>query len=406
MIGPGSRLRPAARKWSLAASLCALAALSGCGGSASAAEERATRAAEGQGELVIAAVWPWEAQNGLRYGEGLELAVEEINAAGGIAGRPLRIQREDDRESVNDGLLIAQRLAEDPSVVAVIGHLQSYVSVPAAAIYDLAGMVMLAPASTDPALTAKGYSRVFRGTFTDEDTGREMAEFAAERGYRTVAIYYHRNPYGRTLANAFEERAAEVGVSVAARASYDAAQDDEGSGFAPTLEDWKAMELDAVFVAGQVPLAGRLIAEIRRHGIDVPVLGGDAMGAPSLITEGGGAVEGTVVVGGFHADEPRPAVQTFVRAFRARYGVEPDAGSALGYDAVRVLAHAMSRAPEPTPDGIGAELRRVRGWEGVTGTFTFDESGALVGPRLLKLVVRNGRFEYLGEGALARAGGT
>src|SRR5690606_39739667 len=108
-------------------------------------------------EIVIGAPWPWEARSALGYSKGLDMAVAEINGAGGVLGRPLRIKRVDDRESVAEGRLAAQQLAEDREVVAVIGHLQSYVSVPAAAIYDMAGLVMIAPTSTDPRLTSQGY---------------------------------------------------------------------------------------------------------------------------------------------------------------------------------------------------------------------------------------------------------
>jgi branched-chain amino acid transport system substrate-binding protein len=287
--------------------------------------------------------------------------------------------------------------------MAVIGHLQSYVSVPAAAVYDQAGLVMLAPVATDPDLTGKGYARVFRAIFTDEDTGSRLAEFAAARGHRRIAIYYVRNSYGRTLANAFEERAAEIGLSVVARASHDPTQDQEGIATTTTLREWKRMEVDAVFLAGQVPLAGELIARMRREGITAPVLGGDAMSTPALIRRGGAAVEGTIVTSSFHPDEARPQVREFVAAFRARYGADPDPAAAAGYDAVRLLAHAMRRAGGPDPDAVARELHALRGWQGVRGPVSYDAHGNLVEPHLVNLVVRGGRFEHLPEGALARA---
>ncbi|HWK90295.1 MAG TPA: ABC transporter substrate-binding protein, partial [Longimicrobium sp.] len=347
-----------------------------------------------------AVAWPWEARKEVRFGEGVDLAVEQVNAAGGVGGRRLRIERHDDQESVNEGRLVAQRIAQDPRVMAVIGHLQSYVSVPAASVYDLGGLLQLSPASTDAGLTSGSFPRVFRGTFTDADVGRAMADYAARRGYRRIAIYYVRTGYGRALANAFEERAVADGLAIVARASYDAGQ---GSGdarsLAPTLREWPQLDLDAVFLAGEVPLAGALIRQMRELGIRAPVLGGDAMSSPALITVGGPAVEGTVVASSFHPREPRPEVRRFVAEFRARYGVDPDPGSALGYDAVRLLAHAMARAGTAAPAQVAAALHGVRGWPGVTGAFTFDEHGNLSGRRSLKMVVRGGRFEYLPETA-------
>lgn len=380
----------------------ALLALAGaaCSTEHDPAAERVRRAENGDGDLVVGAAWPWEARGRLLYGQGMDLAVEEVNRAGGIHGRRLRILREDDRESVNEGSLVAQRFANNPDVVAVIGHLQSYVTVPAAAVYELAGVPLLAPAATDPELTRRGYRHVFRGTFTDAQAGRRMAEYAAARGYRRTAIYYVRNPYGRSLANAFEERADELGVAVAARRSYDPNGESGHRGAAQTAAEWRSLQLDAVFVAGEVPHAAVFVAELRRQGITAPVLGGDALGIPDLFTVGGAAVEGMVVASAFHPEDRRPEVRRFVEAFRDRYGTPPDAAAALGYDAVRVLAQAMGRAPSPTPERISDALRSTRGWQGVTGTFSFDDAGDLTDKPVRKVVARGDRWRYLDEEAV------
>jgi branched-chain amino acid transport system substrate-binding protein len=330
------------------------------------------------------------------------MAVAEINAAGGVKGRPLRLVFEDDSESVNEGLLVAQRLAANPEVVAVVGHLHSYVTVPAAAIYEGAGLVMLSPTSTDPELTTKGYQHVFRTTFTDQETGRQLAEHAAEKGYRRVAIYYVRNPYGRTLASAFEEHSGNVGVSVVARASYEPKTTFDPRGFEHTLRQWKQLEIDAVFLAAEVPVAGHLIAEMRKMGLNQPVLGGDAMSVPTLMDAGGAAVEGTVVAAAFHAGDPRPEVRRFVEAFRRRYNKDPDAGSAVGYDAIQVLGQALARASSPSPEALTKALRGLPSWNGVTGAIAFDERGDLKNRQMVKLVVRNGRFEPVPQRTASR----
>ncbi len=380
----------------------ALLALAGasCSRDRDPSSERVRRAESGTGDLVVGAAWPWEARKQLLYGQGVDLAVEEVNRSGGIHGRPLRILREDDRESVDEGSLVAQRFAKNPDVVAVIGHLQSYVTVPAAAVYDLAGIPVVAPASTDPELTRRGYRRVFRATFTDGQAGRQMAEYAAHRGYRQVAIYYVRNPYGRSLANAFEERADELGIGVAARQSYDPNAEGGHRAAEQTALEWRPLQLDAVFVAGEVPHAAVFIAELRRAGITVPVLGSDAMGIPDLFTVGGNAVDGTVVAAAFHPEDRRPEVRRFVAAFRERFGTPPDAAAALGYDAVQVLAQAMRRAVKPTPERIAEALHGTRGWPGVTGVFSFDADGDLPDKPVRKVVARGDRWRYLDEEAL------
>ena len=238
--------------------------------------------AEAGGPVTIAAPWPWESRTTLLYGQGLQMAVDEVNAAGGVLGRPLTVLREDDHESVDRGRLVAQRLAQNNDVVAVIGHMQSYVSLPAAAIYDLSGLVHLAPTATDPRLTEQGYRRLFRMTFTDREIGAQMADFAAAQGYDRVAIYYIRNAYGRGLANAFEERALELAVGIADRQSYDPNTLAGERALTDILASWRDLDLRAIFIAGEPRQAAAMIRAARDSDIAVPVLGGDALGDVQL----------------------------------------------------------------------------------------------------------------------------
>lgn len=383
----------------MAAAFAALIMIGACSSSGSPAAERVARAERRTGDIVVGVAWPWAARREVRYGEGLDMAVAEINAAGGVRGRRIVLEKEDDHESVDEGELVAQRLANDPDVMAVIGHLQSYVSVPASAIYDLSGLVMIAPTATNPELTAHGYSRVFRATFTDTEVGRQMAEYAARQGYERIGIYYIRSDYGRNLANAFEERASDLGLAIPVRQSYEPNAPAGNDSFGPALRSWSEAGLDAIFLAGEVPSAARAIVAAREEGITVPIMGGDAMSSRELISVAGGAAEGTVVATAFHADEPRPEVRRFAAAFETRFGAPPDAGSALGYDVIRLLADAIERAGTALPDSVSSALHSLRGWNGVTGTFAFDSAGNLVHRQIAKMVVRNGVFEYLPDSA-------
>lgn len=351
--------------------------------------------AQAGGPVTIAAAWPWESRTTLLYGQGLQMAVDEINAAGGVLERPLTVLREDDHETVDRGRLVAQRLAQNNDVVAVIGHMQSYVSLPAAAIYDLFGIVHLAPTATDPRLTRQGYRRLFRMTFTDRETGAQMADFAVTRGFRRVAIYYIRNAYGRSLANAFEERALEHGVEMADRQSYDPNAVAGDRALTDILASWQDLNLSAIFIAGEPREAAAMIRAARERGIDVPVLGGDALGAPDFVSLGGRAVEGTVIATAFHPADERESARRFTATFRQRYGLLPDASAALAYDAVRLLAHGMSRAESVDPDAVAAALHATTGWSGVTGPVAFTDEGDLVERAIGRVVVRNGELVWL-----------
>jgi branched-chain amino acid transport system substrate-binding protein len=357
-------------------------------------DERVHRARDGKGDLVIAAAWPWELRKEIRYGEGLQMAVDEVNAAGGIGGRHLRIARYDDRESIDHGRVVAQQIADDPDVVAVVGHLQSYITVQTASVYNQAGLVLVAPTATDPKLTQLGYPRVFRATFTDNSVGSHLADLVAAQQRKKLAVYYIRNDYGRNVANAFEERARQLGVAVQARNSYDPSEQASERTFDQVLTEWKSMDLDAIVLAGEVPSAAIFVAQARRKGIDVPIYGGDAMSSPALMAVAGPAAEGATVAAYFNADDPRPEVARFKTAFTAKFGAPPDAGSALGYDCIQLLANAMKAAGTAAPEGVARALHGLHDWHGVTGTFSFDAEGDAAKPVTFS-IVRSGHFEYL-----------
>lgn len=388
-----------ARRPAVLAGLAPLVLAAACG----AAAGDSGRGSDGEtgAEIVIGAPWPWEARSALGYSKGLDMAVAEINGAGGVLGRPLRIKRVDDRESVAEGRLAAQQLAEDREVVAVIGHLQSYVSVPAAAIYDMAGLVMIAPTSTDPRLTSQGYRSVFRLIFTDPDVGRQLADYAASQGRRRAAIYYIRNDYGRGLANAFEERCGDLGLVVVDRQSHDAGTPANPRRTEEMLRDWMAREVDVVLLATEPRGAADLLAVARAIGFQAAALGADALGTPEFLQRAGAAAEGTIIAAAFHQDESRPEVARFVGAYRERFGETPDAGAALAYDAVGLLAHAIRTTGSAEPARIAEAIRGLEGWRGVTGEIRFDEKGDLVGRRAALVRVENGDFTYLPEGATA-----
>lgn len=378
--------------------------LMSCSGADTPADQRAARA-DRSSEILVGAAWPWRIRTNLLYAQGMDMALDEINGAGGIGGRRLRIIREDDLETVDQGRVVAQKLVGNPDVVAVIGHLESFITVPAAAIYDLGGVLLIAPTSTDPRLTEQGYKFVFRVTFNDKQIGAHMATVAASRGYRRMAIYYIRNDYGRGQANAFEETFSAGGGTVVDRRSYDAADVQNNRSVGELIDDWRGRSLDALFIAGEAPQAAILMGEARRKGLRVPMLGGDALGTPELFSPDPSAVEGATIAAPFHPDDPRPKVRTFRGAFQRRFGRPPDAAAALAYDSLHVLAEGMRRAKSSAPQQVRAALHAMSDWEGVTASFSFSESGDLVERHVTMVEARSGRFVFSSSNGGTHANG-
>lgn len=355
------------------------------------AELRAERQAEAHGPVVVAVAWPLKLGKA-SLAQGVDLAVEEINSRGGIlGGRKLKILFKDDASSLSRGRLVAQEIADNPDVAAVIGHLNSYITAPAAKIYERAGLVMVTPGASGQKITEQGGRMVFRSLPGNREQGRQIGDYAAAQGYKSVAIYYIKNDYGIDLANYFEQRAHELGIAIADRRSYNMG----GDNHAALLAEWAAfLKTDAVFLCGSLPESAQILREAREAGLKVPVFGAAGLDSPDLIRLGGDSVEGTVVFSLFNVGDPRPEVRAFGERFRARFGILPDSTAAQGYDAVQLVAHAMQRAGSSVPAKVAAALRSTRDWPGVTGRTTYSENGDPVAKRMAKVVVRHGAFTY------------
>jgi branched-chain amino acid transport system substrate-binding protein len=355
------------------------------------AQQRARRLGTAEGEVVVAVAWPLKLGKA-SLAQGVDLAVDEINRSGGvIGGRRLRILYKDDASSLSKGRLVAQEIADNLDVAAVIGHLNTYITAPASQIYERAGLVMITPGASGQKITERGTQLVFRSLPGNRDQGRQIGDYAQAQGYRSVAIYYIKNDYGIDLANYFEQRAHELGITVADRRSYNMG----GDNHAALLAEWAAfLKTDAVFLCGSLPESAEILREAREAGLKVPVFGAAGLDSPDLIRLGGASVEGTVVFSLFNAGDPRPEVQAFRERFHEKFGIPPDSTAAQGYDAVRLLVHAMKQARSILPIKVAAALRSTRGYQGVTGTSTFSDSGEPMEKRMAKVVVKDGRFVY------------
>jgi len=355
------------------------------------AEERARIAEKAHGEIIIGAAAPWsDIQD--RLGEGIQMAVQEINQNGGVLGRKIRVIRGDDEASVTKGQTIAQQFAETKEMVAVIGHYNSYVSVPTSIIYEYYGLLMLTPMSTSPKLTQQGFKLIFRNIPDDNAFGRELADFCAKQGYKSMVIYHANDDYGIGLANAFEMQSEKNGIDILDRLNYDSLS--STSMFRKDLNYWKEnYYFDAIFLAGVNPQVALFIKEARELGITVPIVGGDGLDSPELIQIAGKNADNTFIGSVFNPERPDKKTVEFVEAFRSQFKVTPDSAAAQGYDAVQVIAQAMKKAGSTVPHEIAEALHATVNWEGVTGAHTFDEKGDVVDKDIYIKVVRDGVFQ-------------
>jgi branched-chain amino acid transport system substrate-binding protein len=320
--------------------------------------------------------------------------LEEINRAGGVMGRPLEIVARDDRTTVATGMQVAQEFADNLDMVAVIGHPTSTVSLSTAVIYEYYGLLMLSPLASNPALTRQGRRLVFRNIPTDESDGIALAEHAARQGYKQVAIYYLQDDYSRGLANIFERRCYELGITIVDRLPYESTY--KASDFAADFDLWqRQFNFDAILLAGLLPQAGEIIPLIRRAGMTAPILSGGSLENERLIRLAGKDAEGVVVVSTFDPYAQQAEVADFVKAFKKKYGTVPDRNAAQGYDALHLLAHVIKEGGSTVPERMAATLRKTTNWQGVTGPHIFDDKGDVLGKPMVIKAVKNGTFSSI-----------
>ena len=325
--------------------------------------------------------------------KGVDLAIEEINAAGGVKGRPLQVLVEDDQGKPEEAAQVVQKLISQDKVVAIIGEVASSRSLAAAPICQQAGIPMITPSSTNEQVTLVG-DYIFRVCFIDPFQGEVCAKFARENlGAKSAAILKDiRNDYSVGLAKAFNETFTALGGKIAAEVAYSEGDKD----FRGQLTQIKSSKPDIIFVPGYYTEAGLIAQQAREQGLTQPLLGGDGWESPKLLEIGGAALEGSYYCNHYFAGAPIPRIQEFVAKYKAKFNEEPDSIAALAYDAAKLLAVSMEKAPSLAGSDIRDVLATTTGYEGVTGTITFDANRNPVKPAVM-LKIEGGKINFVAE---------
>jgi branched-chain amino acid transport system substrate-binding protein len=380
-----------------------LAAVAGCGGGG------------GAGEILIGGYMGLTgdvATFGEATQNGIVMAVDEVNAAGGIGGKKLKVTIEDDQGRSEEAATVVRKLISQDGVIAVLGDIPSSNSLAAAPICQAAGVPMITPSSTNPKVTQTG-DYIFRVCFIDDFQGTVMAKFAYEhKNVRNAAILRDvRSDYSVGLADYFIATFTQLGGKIVADQSYSRGDTE----FRPQLTALKGAKPEAIFVPGYYNDVGLIVRQARELGIEEPLLGGDGWDSPELFSLGQEALRNTFFSNHYSTEDQSPAVQRFLQAYKTRFNLVPDALAALGYDAAQFLAAGLRRLHEEDPEAfsklVGAarsndparaeartklrdRLAGIRGLEGVTGSISVDEHRNAVKPAVV-LAVKSSGYEYV-----------
>jgi len=333
-----------------------------------------------------------EATFGISSHEGTLMAIEEINAAGGVLGRKLELLTEDTQSKAGESQTVVNKLIARDGAIAILGEVASSRSLEAAKVCQDSKTPMISPSSTNPKVTESG-DYIFRVCFIDPFQGTVMANFATQTlKAKKVAVFTDvKSDYSKGLAKFFKERFVANGGTIAVELDYNGGDKD----FKAQLTAIKAANPDGVFVPGYYTDAALICVQAKQLGLNVPLFGGDGWESEKLTEIGSDAVEGHYFSTHYHPDVGSELSKKFVENYRKRWnGKTPDALAACGYDSAIVLVDGIKRAGTTDGAKLREAIAATKDFQAVTGTITINPQRDATKAAVI-LQVKDGKFKYL-----------
>ncbi len=322
---------------------------------------------------------------------GSQMAADEINAQGGINGRQVQLIHEDDQGEPGKAAIVVNKLINQDQVRALIGEVASSNSLAAAPHAQEAKVPMISPSSTNPKVTQVG-DYIFRVCFIDPFQGEVMAKFASNslKAKKAAILYDSNSDYSKGLVQFFKQAFTKLGGEIVTEKAY-TQRDRDFTGQLTAIRDLKP---DVIYVPGYYQEVGVIAKQTKQLGISAPLLGGDGWDSPQLWDLGGDSLNGSFISNHYSVDDPTPAIQDFVKRYKAKYnGTAPDAIAALGYDAMMVLADSIKRANGTECAALRNAIATTKDFKGITGVISLNEERNAVKSAVV-LELRNKQFVY------------
>ena len=337
-----------------------------------------------------------EATFGISTKNGIQMAVDEVNAQGGVSlasgqKKKIAVRVYDDQGKPEEAANAVTRLINQDKVAVILGEVASSNSLAMAPKAQEAKVPMISPSSTNPKVTEVG-DFIFRVCFIDPFQGLVMAKFASETlKLKNVAVLKdNKSDYSLGLSSVFIGSLKGMGGTIVAEEAYSKGDTD----FRAQLTAIKGKKPEAIYVPGYYTDVGVIARQAKELGLNVPLLGGDGWESEKLFELGGSAIEGSYFSNHYSADDPSPRVQDFLKAYEAKFGSKPDSLGALGYDAAMVAIRAIERAGSADGQKLRDEIAKTREHPGVAGTVTLDDKRNAVKPAVV-LQVRDAKSVYV-----------
>ncbi len=324
-----------------------------------------------------------------------EIAVDEANRAGGVAGMKIASVVVDDRNDPTEASNAANLLINQHKVHAIIGSVTSKATIPVSDLAQSSKIPAITPSATNPKVTVADGKRkdfMFRACFIDPFQGRVMAKFARETLHKgnAAVLFDASNDYSKGIAEFFGDAFKSLGGKVVAYESY--GKDDVD--FSALLTKVKASGADILFLPDYYNKVGLIAKQAREKGIKATLIGPDGWDSPDLVKIAGDAVEGGYFSNHYSPEDTRPEVAGWVKKYKEKFGQTPDALGTLAYDATNLLLEAIRKAGSNDPLKIRDALAAIKGFKGVTGESTMDGNGDAVKSAVILQIVK-GRQKFV-----------
>jgi branched-chain amino acid transport system substrate-binding protein len=348
--------------------------------------------AQAGGPIRIATAGPMTGQYaafGAQMKAGAEQAVADLNAAGGVLGRQLALEIGDDACDPRQAVSVANQLS-GRRIALMAGHFCSGSSIPARDVYAEEGVLQISPASTNPAFTENGKWNTFRVCGRDDQQGQVAGRYIAQNMKdRRVAILHDNTAYGRGLAEETKKALNAAGVTEALFSAYTPGERD----YSAIVSRMQQANVQVVYVGGYHTESGLILRQAKERGLNITLIGGDALVTNEFWQISGPAGEGTLMT--FSSDpRKRPTAARVVQAFRAK-NIDPEGYVLYTYAAIQIWAAAAARTNGIDPRRIAAAMKANGPWATVLGDISFTEKGDVTVPDYVFYVWRNGSYAEL-----------
>lgn len=356
----------------LAAGTLLMGALAGCTGKSGDSSDAASSGADTIRIGGLAPLTGSVSQYGVAVNNAVKLAVDDINAKGGILGKEIEYIPLDEKGDPDEAVRAYTNLVENKDIVALVGDVTSKPTEAVAKRAKADNMPMITASGTAESITQVG-ENVFRACFIDPYQGQLMASYAKEKlGAKSAAILYDTgDTYSTGIADAFEAKAKELGITVTNKEGYTTGSTD----FNTQLTTIKASSPDVIMIPVYYADAALIAVQAQKKGITSKLMGADGWdGVLEKIDESSvSAVKDAYFCSQYSASSTDPALQAFLKKYKETYGIDANMFSVLGYDAMQIMAAAIEKAGSTDSDKI-IDALKATSYDGLTGTTTFDEN--------------------------------